>query len=255
MTPVLAAEQISVALGGRAVLEGVSLTVEPGMFVGIVGPNGGGKSTLLRALLGLVPIEQGEVRLFGERLTPRNAARLRRRVGFLPQLRGHGVEVPLGVREYVAFSLRRGWGPPCGLGKRVQAQVLEALEAVGMAGLLTRDVRRLSGGQWQRVRIARALAGWPRLVLLDEPSAALDAEGKARLFEALRRYCDEGGAVLMVEHDIAAISPFVDAIACLNRRIHQHVRRGERISEDTWRALYGAMQPIAHDHRCLGCGS
>jgi len=121
---------------------------------------------------------------------------------------------------------------------------------------MSHQPNELSGGQRQRVRLARALVRRPRLLLLDEPSASLDTVRQEKLFKLLRRLCDETGmAVIMVEHDIAAISSHVDSVACLNRRIHHHAMRGENIPEAVWRAMYGDhIHIVSHDAGCIGCG-
>ncbi len=254
MTPAAELVRVSVRRGGRAVLEDVSLAVPPGEFVAVIGPNGAGKSTLLAVLLGLVPASAGEVRLFGVRLGPRNARALRRRVGFLPQASPRPPQLPVRVAEFVAMGLA-GYARPWGLSRRERRAVDEALAALDLEGLARTDLRRLSGGQYQRARIARAIVANPGLLLLDEPSAALDAQARDRLFALLRRRADAGAAVLTVEHDVAAVSRHADAVACLNRRLHQHARRGEAISDEAWRAMYGAgMRPMHHDPRCIGEG-
>ncbi|MDX8401998.1 MAG: ATP-binding cassette domain-containing protein [Mariprofundaceae bacterium] len=237
----------------RPVLEDISLTLEAGHFMGIVGPNGAGKSTLLSVIAGLMPPDRGHVDLFGECLRPFNRRRLLNRVGVLPQFHDHPPAMPVRVRDVVAMGLPEYVAPWRWRASR--RRVMAALEMVDASALAERDYRELSGGQRQRVRLARALVLDPQLLLLDEPSAALDAARQSALFRLLRRLCDERGmGVIMVEHDIAAISAHVDSVACLNRRIHHHARRGERIPEDVWRAMYGEhMQIMAHDAECIGC--
>ncbi len=238
----------------RRVLDGIDLTVEAGHFLGIVGPNGAGKSTLLHAIVGLVEPDAGRVELFGEPLTRFNRRRLLRRAGFLNQKQETPSTLPLSARDVVMMGLPE-WNAP--LWRRVWAgeSVTRALEMTETANLAGRDFRTLSGGQKQRVRLARALASDPDLLLLDEPSAALDTHARDMLYALLRRLCDERGvAVVMVEHDIAAISGHVDSVACLNVRIHHHAMHGERIPESIWRAMYGEhMHVVAHDSHCIGC--
>jgi zinc transport system ATP-binding protein len=133
--------------------------------------------------------------------------------------------------------------------------IQNALELTGTKAIAATDYRNLSGGQQQRVRLARTLVASPRLLLLDEPAAALDSQGKDQLYTLLRRLCDEQNvAVIMVEHDIAAISAYVDSVACLNTRIHHHAMRGESVPEHVWHAMYGEhMHVVAHDAHCIGC--
>ncbi len=251
MTSTAELVHVSVRRQGRLVLEDVSLAVHAGEFVAVVGPNGAGKSTLLATLVGLVFPSEGEVRLFGTPLGPHNARALRKRIGFLPQASPRPPALPVRVAEFVAMGLA-GYARPWGLSRQERAQVQEALEALGIAALAQMDLRRLSGGQYQRARIARALVRKPQLLLLDEPAAALDAPARDRLFRLLRALANEGAAVLTVEHDVAAVSRHADGIACLNRRLHQHARKGERISKRAWQAMYGEARPLAHEPSCIG---
>ncbi len=251
--PLVALSHIRLGPADRPVLDDIGLTLDAGHFMGIVGPNGAGKSTLLNVIAGLIEPDRGHVDLFGECLRPFNRRKLMNRVGFLPQFHDQPPSMPVLAREVVAMGLP-GYAAPW-RGRISRRRVMEALELFDAADLAERDYRRLSGGQRQRVRLARALVREPELLLLDEPSAALDAARQSALFRLLRRFCDERGmGVIMVEHDIAAISEHVDSVACLNRRIHHHARRGERIPEDIWRAMYGDhMHIMAHDANCIGC--
>jgi len=254
--PVISLSDICLNAGTVPILEHIDLSLETGHFMGIVGPNGAGKSTLLSIIVGLVQPDCGHVDLFGKRLHRLNRHRLLKRVGFLTQLHDHSPRLPLRVRDVVAMGLEQPFSP---LWKAAQAEgaAIHALKNVEMEELADCDFRDLSGGQRQRVRIARALVNRPALLLLDEPSAALDSKRQNQLFRLLRRLCDEEGtAVIMVEHDIAAITSYVDSVACLNRRIHHHAMKGEQIPEDVWHDMYGEhIHVIAHDAACIGCAS
>ena len=237
----------------KPILADINLTLEAGHFLGIVGPNGAGKTTLLNLIAGLSQADEGHVDLFGKRLSHFNRHSLLKQIGFLHQLHDHELRLPMRVSDVVAMGLN-DYATPW---KRLSHQdnIIEALKLVEMDELADTDFRHLSGGQRQRVRISRALVRKPALLLLDEPSAALDSVRQERLFQLLRRLCDETGmSVIMVEHDIAAISSHVDSVACLNRNIHHHAMRGEEIPEDVWRAMYGDhIHIIAHDAHCIGC--
>ena len=237
----------------RPIVAGINLTLEAGHFLGIVGPNGAGKSTLLNLIAGLSQPDAGAIELFGERLGRQNRLRLLRQVGFLHQLHESQQRLPLRVRDVVAMGLVDYALPWRRAGR--QPVISEALEMVEMQSLADADYRLLSGGQQQRVRLARVLARRPELLLLDEPSAALDSVRQEGLFKLLRRLCDETGmGVIMVEHDIAAISSHVDSVACLNRHIHHRAMRGEEIPEEVWRSMYGDhIHIVAHDASCIGC--
>ncbi len=252
--PVVQLSGVSLSPEGKTVLENINLSLEAGHFLGIVGPNGAGKSTLLNLIAGLTPPDHGHIDLFGQCLRRFNRRRLLRQVGFLHQLHEHQPRLPMRVREVVAMGLS-AYANPLRLRKLSRQRILDALSLMDMRNLAEADFRHLSGGQRQRVRIARALVDRPRLLLLDEPSAALDSNRQEKLFHLLRRLCDETGmSVIMVEHDIAAISRHVDSVACLNRRIHHHVMRGEQIPESIWQSMYGEhIRIVAHDANCIGC--
>ena len=245
---------ISVGSPRSPILQDISLELEAGHFLGIVGPNGAGKSTLLSVIAGLIEPTKGHVDLFGQCLKRFNRRRLLQRIGFLPQLHDDMPQLPISVRHAVAMG-DPSYATPLWRRPAFRHNILWAMEQVDIADLGDRDFRQLSGGQRQRVRLAKALVSRPELLLLDEPSAALDTPAQEGLYRLLRRLCDENRmAIIMVEHDIAAITGHVDSVACLNRRIHYHAMKGEQIPEDIWHAMYGEhMHVIAHDTRCIGC--
>ncbi|MET8065988.1 metal ABC transporter ATP-binding protein, partial [Micromonospora sp. NPDC005313] len=191
--PVIEIAHATVGYDGRPVLRDVSLTVTAGEVVAVLGANGSGKSTLVRAALGLVPVGAGSVALFG---TPRRRFRQWHRIGYVPQRPGAGSGVPATVREVVASGrlARRGVLRPAGRADR--EAVTAALDAVGLADRAGDPVSTLSGGQQQRTLIARALAGGPELLVLDEPTAGVDAASQEAFAEALRGFRDGGGTVL-----------------------------------------------------------
>lgn len=195
-----------VAYEGRAVLDRVSLSVEQAEVVAILGANGSGKSTLVRAALGLVPLLDGEVRLFG---TPLRRFRQWHRIGYVPQRVGAGSGVPATVGEVVGAGrlARRGFLRPASA--RDRQAVGDALSAVSLADRVREPVAILSGGQQQRVLIARALAGEPELLVLDEPTAGVDAASQQAFADALHRFVDRGGTVLLVAHELGALRSLI----------------------------------------------
>ncbi|MFI7026476.1 metal ABC transporter ATP-binding protein [Micromonospora sp. NPDC049900] len=207
MTPdVITVEHGVVGYDGRPVLRDVSLTVTTGEVVAILGANGSGKSTLIRAVLGLVPLTAGSVILFGHRV---RRFRQWQRLGYVPQRLGAGSGVPATVAEVVASGrlARRGILRPPGRADR--EAVAEALRAVGLADRAKDPVSTLSGGQQQRTLIARALAGRPELLVLDEPTAGVDAASQEAFAAALRGFVDDGGTVLLVAHELGPLRPLI----------------------------------------------
>lgn len=196
-----------VAIGGRPVLRGIDLRVEPGEFVALMGPNGSGKSTLVRALTGLWPLAGGRLELFG---TPLDDFDEWQRVGFVPQRVGATSGVPASVWEVVAagrLTHRRLFRP---MGREDRAAIADALEVVGLAGRARDGVATLSGGQQQRVLIARALAGRPELFFLDEPTAGVDLPNQEALADALRRLKERGATIVLVAHELGPLEPLVE---------------------------------------------
>jgi zinc transport system ATP-binding protein len=197
----------AVGYEGREILHDVSLTVEPGEVVAILGANGSGKSTLIRTILGLVSLGRGEIDLFG---TPQRKFRDWARVGYVPQRLGAGSGVPATVGEVVSSGrlARRGIFRPSGAADK--AAVRDALTDVGLLDRVNDPVSTLSGGQQQRTLIARALAGRPDLLVLDEPTAGVDAGSQAAFAAALGRFRAAGGTILLVAHELGPLRPLID---------------------------------------------
>ena len=213
--PVLEADAVSFAYNGDVVLDGISLSVAPGEFVALVGPNGSGKSTLVRCLLGLLRPDAGAVRLFGR--APEDLAE-RGRLGYVPQRVGAARELPATVEEVVSAGrlARTGWR------RRFRAQdhaeIEHALASVALLDLRRRRVSELSGGQQQRAFIAKALAGQPELLVLDEPVAGVDAESQRRFRESLTHLVREhAAAVLLVSHELGAVADDLDRVVVVRQ--------------------------------------
>lgn len=212
----LVVENVSFGYDGQAALEDVNLAVAAGSFVGLIGPNGSGKSTLLRICVGLLQPRAGRINLFGESTQD---FRDRWRVGYVPQ-RAAAASFPATVAEVVAI----GRTPRRGLLRRLNGDdrgaVDRALGWLGIEPLRRRLIGELSGGEYQRVMVARALAGDPDLLFLDEPGAGLDAASREQLLEVLRDLCQTRGlTIVYVSHDLEALHPYVSHVALLNRRL------------------------------------
>lgn len=234
MSSLIAADRICVRFGEDEVLHDVSLQIAPGEIVTILGPNGSGKSTLLRALLGIVPVAEGRIL--------RQAGL---RVGYVPQRLTIDRTMPITVRRFLSLPVRV-----------TDADADAALARVGMAGHGEDQMIALSGGQLQRVLLARALLGKPQVLMLDEPTQGLDQPGEAafyRLIEEVRR--DTGAAVLMVSHDLHVVMAASDRVICLNGHICCEGTPRVVSTAPEYRALFGlgtqgalALYRHEHDH-------
>jgi zinc transport system ATP-binding protein len=201
---------------GPTVLRDVDLRIEAGEFVAIAGPNGGGKTTLLRLALGLERPLRGRVLLFGE---PARSFGDRPKIGYLAQRTRVGVHAPATVREIVEAG-RAPLRPFGRLRREDREAVDEALARVGLTPLARRPVTRLSGGQQQRAFIAKALAAHPQLLVLDEPTTGVDVEAQEALAELLDRLHDElGVTILYVSHEFGAVEQFVERLVLVRERI------------------------------------
>lgn len=214
--PVASLEHVSHAFGAQRVLDDVSLELCAGEFVALVGPNGSGKSTLLKVLVGLLAPTSGRASLFAS--DPRRL-RDRARLGFVPQRPKLAAGVHATVEDVVRAGrlVRSGWLRRFGADDR--AAVDRALEAVGLADLRRSAIGTLSGGQQQRAFIARALAGEPELLVLDEPVAGVDAEQQRAFSASLSHLVGQGGTVLLVSHELGAVADALDRVVVLKQRV------------------------------------
>lgn len=201
-------------------VERITLDVRAGERLGILGPNGGGKSTLLKLTLGLLKPDAGEVEVCGRSALSARRAGL---VGYVPQRAEAGFDFPLSVRQVVEQGVSRGASAWRRLPAGARAQVDAAMELVGIAELAERPIGSLSGGQRQRAMIARAVAGEPRVLLLDEPTVGVDVEGQQRFGVLLERLASRGLTVVVVTHDLRTVAGGCDRVACLRRTLHAHV--------------------------------
>jgi zinc transport system ATP-binding protein len=237
---------VSRSFANLPALEEVDLLVEEGDFLGIIGPNGGGKTVLLKVILGLIRPDRGSVRIFGR--PPRDARGL---VGYVPQSPRFDPTFPMRVLDVVSMGRLRQAKPFRGYTRHDRERALRALEQVDMADMGTRQVGKLSGGQIQRVLIARALVDEPRLLLLDEPTASLDTPGDREFYEILQRLPEET-AIVLVTHDLGIVHSYVKTIACLNGRLHYH--HAKEITREMVEEAYGCPVDFVvhpHTHRIL----
>ncbi|MET9362644.1 metal ABC transporter ATP-binding protein [Streptomyces sp. NPDC006632] len=211
MAPVISLTKVTAELGSRPVLRGIDLAVEAGEVVALLGANGSGKSTAIRTIIGQVPLSGGSVEIFG---TPRRRFRAWGRVGYVPQRTTAAGGVPATIREVV--STGRLSRTRFGILRRADREAVDrAIAAVGLADRAKDSVDALSGGQHQRVLIARALAAEPELLIMDEPMAGVDIESQEILAATLREQVAAGASVLLVLHELGPLEPLIDRAVVL----------------------------------------
>ncbi len=247
MNPVIVVEGLRFAYHGRGpvVLEDVNWAVPDRGFVALIGPNGGGKTTLLKLCLGLLRPDAGRIRLLGD--APR---RTRHRIGYIPQRDNIDTDTPHDALEVVLTGRlpHARWGFRYGRADRERA--LHALERVGLADHARRSLAELSGGQRQRVRIARALAAEADMLMLDEPLTGVDPVTEESLLSLLDELNREH-SIVMVSHDVACVSRHVTHVACCNRCVVMHTI--DEIGDADVHRLYhepGHCRPLVHQHGC-----
>ena len=222
---------VGVALGGRPILRDVDLGVEQGEVVALLGPNGSGKSTLVKTMLGLIPTSRGEVSLFD---TPLRGFTEWSRVGYVPQRNLTPSGVPATVREIVSTGRLSRRGPFRPASRADRDAVDHALDVVGLSSRASSQVSTLSGGQVQRVLMARALADEPELLVLDEPNAGVDLPSQARIAEALAVLIERGATVVVVLHELGQLRPLITRSVVMDEG---------RVAHDG-----PAVEVVGHDH-------
>jgi len=214
--PIISADNLSFSYNGETVLENVNLAINKDDFVWIVGPNGGGKTTLLKLILGLLKPKSGSIRIFGN-----SPHRGRRYIGYMPQHISLDSQFPVNVLDVVLMG-RLGNGKTVGPFRAADKEIaVEVLQQVGLHQFRQKPFSELSGGQQRRLLIARALVSRPKILLLDEPTANLDANSEKDLYELLRKL-NKDLTIILVSHDPAFVSDFVKRAVCVNREVHEH---------------------------------
>lgn len=242
MKPIIDIEDVSFTYDRVPVLKNIFLSVQPSEFIGLIGPNAGGKSTLVKLILGILQPDAGDIRVFGKK--PEDA---RSAIGYVPQYPTFTRrDFPINVFETVIMGRlnNTSWfGSYSRVDREITHEVMDTLE---ISDLARRPISSLSGGQLQRVLIARALVSVPQLLILDEPTANIDIKIEEDIFHLLKEY-NEFMSILVVSHDIGFISGYVDRVACLNQELVCH--HTQDISGKTIEELYGApVRMINHAH-------
>lgn len=245
--PLVEIDHLTAGYNGEIILNDINLRIEKEDFIGLIGPNGGGKTTLLKTILGLIEPKSGTIRVMGD--LPQNARNL---IGYVPQFTEYDSDFPITVSDVV----RMGRLGPNRLFKPYSVEddaiVEKCLSWVELLPQKKRALGELSGGQRQRVYIARALATEPELLILDEPTISVDIEARTHIYDLLHNINLHGVTILLVSHDLNVISSYVKTIGCLNRTLHYH---GEKqVTADMLKAGYNCpVDLIAHGlpHRVL----
>ncbi len=252
--PVVDIRDLWISLNHDFILREVDLQIQQGTFLGLIGPNGGGKTTLLQAILGLVKPSRGQVRVFGH---PPGHTRNKGLIGYVPQRAFADLTFPVTVFDVVMMGRYSKIGLWHQATSEDRRRVLEKLEAVEMVHLKDRPIGHLSGGEQQRVFIARALAPDPRMLLLDEPTAGVDSKAQGAFYQLLGDLKkDYGLTIVLVSHDIGVIPYHTDEIACLNQKLHLHGKCPEVLAGDVLKKVYGCeVEMLVHGkipHRVIG---
>ena len=236
--PLIDIRNITVGYDENIILSDVSLTIHDRDFIGVIGPNGGGKTTLLKAILGLLTPVRGEV-VFHNCMTQGNY----HRIGYLPQINNIDRKFPISVSEVVKSGLMSK--------KRIIKSYVQKdlefanqlMEQMGIYEIRNKAIGELSGGQIQRALLCRALVNQPKLLVLDEPNTYVDNRFEKELYEKLRKL-NENIAILLVSHDLGTISTYVKSIACVNHSLHYHP--GNKITPELMEAYECPIQIITH---------
>jgi len=214
-SPIIELEDVSFAYNGGAVLKNVTFGIREREFLAIIGPNGGGKSTLVKLILGLLKPDTGKIRVFGS--PPRKVSH---RFGYVPQDVSINKSFPISVADVVLMGRLRHHGRSRVSGED-RENAIQILEMLGVGEYGNRKIDDLSGGQRERVFIARALITDPDILILDEPTAGVDTGGRAELY-ALLKELNETKTIIVVSHDLMVMSSYVKSVACVNQQVHYH---------------------------------
>lgn len=232
-------DDLTVAYGHHIALQDVSAHVPPGTVAGIIGPNGAGKSTLINAVAGTARIQAGAIRFNGRPLD-----RKERRIAFVPQAREVDWDFPFSAYDLVMMGRYREIGWLRRPGAEDRARVVNALDELGLGELADRHISQFSGGQQQRLFLARARVQDPEIVLFDEPMTGVDVNTRGVINQMIRDFAANGATVLLATHDLDEVRDTCDEVLCLNRRLLAHGPTEEVFTPETLRATFGGQLAI-----------
>jgi ABC-type Mn2+/Zn2+ transport system ATPase subunit len=245
--PAIRFEGVTLEVEGTPALEDVTLEIPEGRFVGVIGPNGSGKTTFLKSILGLIPASRG--RIFVGDICCHKLRKVRKEIGYVPQTQRVDPHFPVKVIDVVLMGLYPALGLIRRPGRAERERAMAALEAVGMADFARRPAGHLSGGQRQRVNIARALVRNPKILLLDEPHTGLDVESQRSVMELIQATHEAHGLTsLLVTHDVNFVLPYLDLVLCLNRRVFAYGPPGEVLVKEVLEEMYGGEVHVHEAH-------
>jgi ABC-type Mn2+/Zn2+ transport system ATPase subunit len=240
-------ENLCVKLNNHHIIEKITFSIHEGSIAAVIGPNGAGKTTLVKAMLGLIPITAGKVSLFGYPPGTNNA---HVKVGYVPQRIEFDRACPLTVHELLSFSVPPLYTFSLFEKEKGRKYINELLAVVGVLELADRCIGMLSGGELQRVMIAKAIVNNPKILFLDEPASGVDIEGQERFYDLIKRLNREKGlTVVMISHDLNIVYRFADSVLCLNRKLICSGRPAEALTDDVIKSVYGEMMG-AYIHSC-----
>ncbi|MGI8925269.1 MAG: metal ABC transporter ATP-binding protein [Tepidiformaceae bacterium] len=235
----LEVHELSVGYGSVFQMDGIAFAAAPGDIVGVIGPNGGGKSTLLKAIAGVLPPRRGQILLGGDEARAHASE-----IAFVPQREEVNWDFPVTALDVALMGRYRsaGWFRRPSGAERARARA--ALEQLGLAGMGGRHISQFSGGQQQRIFLARAMAQEPRVVLLDEPFTGIDAENRAVFHGAIADFAAAGVVVLMATHDLDEVSETCTHVCCLNRRLVAYGPTATTYTPEVLRATFGGQVAV-----------
>lgn len=239
--PLVRVDNITTGYNGLKVLENVSLDIFKGDFIGIIGPNGGGKTTLIKSILGLMDLWMGKIRF------PQGKPRM----GYLPQLSQIDKSFPISVKDVIASGLKTKSQIFPRIGKEGNKKISSTIKDLGLESVIQKPIGELSGGQLQKVLLGRAIINQPELLILDEPNTFIDKSFEKELYDWLDEVKDKI-SILLISHDVGTITPLVKTIACVNGDLHYH--HSNQITPEILRVYNCPVDIIAHGpvpHRVL----